>query len=133
MCSHIESIDDFNSGDVLCLHCGLVLDKIYVSSTAEYLSSKENMNFGRISNKNSREKHIRENIIDFINKTNIHNSFLDEITDNTIKILSRFSHFPSILVIASACFVTLSKTKYLITLTKIENIVCQNKRGIKIV
>ena len=131
MCSHVESIDDFTSGDVLCLNCGLVLDKIYISSTVENLDSKENTDFAMICRNNSREKDIREGVIDFINRTNIHSSFSEDITNNAIKVLSRFSHFPSILVIASACFVTLSKTKYPITLTKIENIVCENKRDKK--
>ena len=32
MCSHSEYIEDHTSGDVVCLTCGLVLDKIFLSS-----------------------------------------------------------------------------------------------------
>ena len=32
MCSHSEYIEDHSSGDIVCLTCGLILDRIFLSS-----------------------------------------------------------------------------------------------------
>ena len=127
MCSHSEYIEDHTSGDVVCLTCGLVLDKIFLSS------QKKDFDYScvykdKFLSKNVKEIDLHENVTNFLYLMNIHFSFCDDVQKNAKILLSKFSYFPISLIVASACFVTLSKTKHPITLSRLENMVCENKR-----
>ena len=130
MCSHGDYIEDYTSGDVVCLICGLVLDKIFLRVDKKDLDFSDQRQDKTISKK-LKEKDLSDNLINFLHSTNIHLSYYDEILRNATTLLSNFTYFRLPLIIASACFVTLSKTEYPITLSKLENFVCENKRDKK--
>ena len=130
MCSHSEYIEDHSSGDIVCLTCGLILDRIFLSSQTKDFDYGSTYKDERLS-KNLKEMDLQENIINFLHLTNIHFSFYDEVQKYSRTLLSEFTHFPISLIIASACFVTLSKTEHPITLSKLESLVCENKKDKK--
>ena len=126
MCTHKNTIEDFSTGDVICTDCGLILDAIFLHEPNKkqidpiLYNCKENNNL-KIGN-------LKNQIKDFIILLNIHDSFIDNIVNNVKKLLIRFSHFSITLCIAAGIFVILSESEINITLTKLENIVAQNKR-----
>ena len=126
MCGHNETIEDYSSGDLICVHCGLVLDKIFLHSNTKEYNEKYLWEYS--SSNALQDEVLRKNVIDFFNMINIHHFFLNETVINVKKLLLRFTHFPLSLVIASACFVTLSKNDFSIALGWLEDIVCKNKR-----
>ena len=68
MCSHSEYIEDHTSGDVVCLTCGLVLDKIFLSS------QKKDFDYSCVYNdkflsKNVKEIDLHENVTNFLFST----------------------------------------------------------------
>ena len=130
MCLHSETIDDYSTGDVVCVICGLVLDKVFLSSkkkTADLLNFFEE----NAVNEKRKDNNLRENVMDFLSRANVHPSFLEHIMKNVEFLVSRFSHFPRIMIIASACFVCLAKTEYPVALTKFESMACKNRRDKK--
>ena len=130
MCLHNDTIDDYSTGDVVCLICGLVLDKLFLSRESNN-QSFVNLTKDEPFNKTNRENNLHESVSDFLTRTNIHASYLDDILKNVKQLLLRFSHFPISLIIASACFVSLAKTEHPVALTKFESMVCESKRDKK--
>lgn len=65
-CPHLNEIDDFRNGDVICVDCGLIIDKIYVTS---FVSCPE-------SDSPSFEK---EYILEILNRLNIPYTYSDKI------------------------------------------------------
>ena len=78
MYSHSEYIEDHTSGDVVCLTCGLVLDKIFLSS------QKKDFDYScvykdKFLSKNVKEIDLHENVTNFLYLMNIHFSFCDDV------------------------------------------------------
>ena len=78
MCSHSEYIEDHSSGDIVCLTCGLILDRIFLTSQTKDFDYGSTYKDERLS-KNLKEMDLQENIINFLHLTNIHFSFHDEV------------------------------------------------------
>ena len=131
MCDHIEIIDDYGTGDSVCKLCGLVLDKLYLQNVNSKNIKEDMARSGNASIGSHDGVRSKIEVIDFMNMVNIHPSFEDEITINSEKLVKRFSHFPHSLIIASAAFVALGKSDYPLSITRLENYVCINKRDKK--
>ena len=127
MCVHPETIEDYSSGDVICAKCGLVMDKIFLDSSSTNKEIEDN-SLSSVKTKERRVKNLRQETSDFLISMNIHLSFCEKILDNLKTLLARFTHYPFPLVVASACFVALSSTECPITLMRLENKICVNKR-----
>ena len=71
MCLHVETIKDHTSGDVICVKCGLVLEKIFLDSSIRDHEVK-NVGLNPIKSKKSRTTNLRHETKDFLISMNIH-------------------------------------------------------------
>ena len=64
MCLHVETVEDHTSGDVICVKCGLVSEKIFLdSSIRDY--EMENVSLSPIKSKKSRTTNLRHETKDY--------------------------------------------------------------------
>ena len=98
MCEHTSTIDDIRQGDVVCLDCGLVLDKIYQHeplkpcsfSIEEYLLT---VNENRVNDKKltikKKNKCLNEEtalLVTLFDKLHLNNKIKDTILEEWKKI-----------------------------------------------
>ena len=68
-CAHRRTVDDFNTGDTVCIDCGLCLDAVYAPNYAHYMQSHPMHN--------SAHSPIREFITDVCEHAGLPNNLID--------------------------------------------------------